>query len=247
MNLKIHYVSGANNVLAMFRSSRDLTRNPSTIRNVEGMFGSPASVGHIFRNDNTGVLAQPLPDVALIEPHNRIWYIIHKNLHKHLLGKSLSVLADQFTFWLRKEIDAIELVNDKDEWTLIPDFHYVVQMTVFTASTKALCGPHIFNLNPGFATNFWAFNSHVPKLIRSLPKWMITGAIRARDKLISSIAKYQVFAEEHFDTKQEAIEPQDWEPFYGHRIMRDRAVDFRGMDGFNAEARAASNLGMIWA
>jgi hypothetical protein len=244
IDMKIHFISGAENLLAIFRGSRDLTTTPSSILVLENAFGSPASVNHIMTKDKTGVSPQPLKGVEPIEPHNRIFHIMHKNLHTHLNGKGLAALGEKFTFYLQEEMSNLNI--GKDEWTEIPDLYRMVQMIVFTASTKALCGPHLFDLNPDFSSDFWEFDSHVPNLFRILPRWMIPAAYRVRDKLKVSIGKWHVFAEDHFDANLEAIKPQDWEEFYGTRLMRERQIDHRNIEGYTDEARAANDLGMIW-
>jgi len=243
MNMKVHFISGAENVLAIFRGSRDLTTTPSSILVLENAFGSPRDVSYIMLNDKTGVLPQPLKDAPPIEPQNRIFHIMHKNLHTYLAGKGLATLGEKFVSYLKMELEALDV--KKDEWTEIPDLYRMVQIVVFTASTKALCGPHLFDLNPGFASDFWEFDYHMPSF-KLLPRWMIPASYRIRDKLKESIARWHVFAEDHFDAKLEAIQPQDWEEYYGHRLMRERHLAHTNIEGYTAEARAANDLGMIW-
>lgn len=60
LNQKIYLISGAENVLALFRASRDMTTTLTTILVLENSFGTPASLRHIFTRDNTGVYLQPL-------------------------------------------------------------------------------------------------------------------------------------------------------------------------------------------
>lgn len=244
MNLKIHYISGAENILTLFRSSRDLTRTPSNIRILENIFGSPPDVGHILRNDKTGDFPQPLKDTPYIESRNRIFSITHKGLHSHFNGRGLVTLGDKFGSYLEEELENLPI--GKGEWTEVPDLYRMIQMVVFTASTKALCGLHIFDLNPDFASDFWEFDSHVPGLFKSIPRWIAPAGYRVRDKLKASIEKWHRFADEHFDTRLDVAQPQDWEEYYGHRLMRERRIDFGNIDGFTEEAAAAIDLGMIW-
>lgn len=244
MNLKVHYISGAENILTLFRNSRDLTTTPSTIRILESAFGSPPDVSHILLKDKTGVSPQPLKDAPYIEPHNRIFSIIHKGLHTHLNGRGLVTLGEKFGPYLEEELENLPI--GKEEWTEVPDLYRMITMVVFTASTKALCGPHIFALNPDFASDFWEFDYHVPTLFKSIPRWIAPTAYRIRDKLKESVQKWHAFADEHFDTSLEAVQPQDWEEYYGHRLMRERRIDHGNIDGFTKQAAASNDLGMIW-
>lgn len=245
MNRKIHYISGADNLLATLKNSRDLTADPTVMFALENAFGSPASASHVFMRDQTGSLTQPLSNAEFIEPHNRIFHIMHKLPHKYLNGRSITVLAEQTKYWLHKEIADIQI--SEDEWAYIPDFYHMAKTKGFTAFVKALCGPHIFELNPDFASDFWEFDSCMPNLFRTLPRWMIPRAFRVRDKLLRSIVKWHAFAAGNFDTEQEAREPKDWEEFYGARIMRERHREHRNVDDYNDTAIAANDLGMLWA
>ncbi|XMA15626.1 hypothetical protein WAI453_008417 [Rhynchosporium graminicola] len=75
---------------------------------------------------------------------------------------------------------------------------------------------------------------------------MIPKSFQVRDKLITSITKWHAYAEENFDKNDEALQNGEWEELYGARLMRQRHEDFTGIDDFNDEAYAASDLGMIW-
>ncbi len=244
MNRKAFYISGAENLLAIFRGSRDLTTTPSSILVLENAFGHPKSISHIMLEDNTGVLPQPLEGSAPIKPNNRIFSIMHKGLHTHLNGKGLAVLGDKFTSFLESGMEALRIGTD--EWTEVPDLYRLIQEVVFQASAKSLCGPHLFELNPSFTSDFWEFDSHVPSLFKLLPKWMVPAAYRARDRLNKSLMKWHAFAEEHFDAELEKRDPQMWEEYFGHRLMRERRTDMKQIDDYTDEARAANDLGMIW-
>ncbi len=240
----MHYISGAENLLAVFRGSRDLTTTPSSILVLENAFGSPASVSHIMLDDDTGVLPQPLEGTRDIAPNNRIFAIMHKGLHTHLNGKGLTVLGEKFSYFLQAELEALGIGTD--EWTEIPDLYRMIQEVIFKATTKALCGPHLFALNPDFTSDFWEFDSYVPSLFKLLPRWMVPAAYRVRDKLKTSLMKWHAFAEKHFYVELEKEQPQSWEEYFGHRLMRERMIAHKGIDGYNDEARAANDLGMIW-
>ncbi|KAK0125683.1 hypothetical protein ONS95_000314 [Cadophora gregata] len=244
LNTKLHFISGAESVLAIFKGSRDLTTAPASIRVLENAFGSPASVRHVYTRDNTGVFTQPLEDSNPLEPHNRIFAITHKSLHGLLQGNGLKELAARFMYFLEAELSALDVGHD--EWTNIPDFYDLVKKSVFKASTTALCGPTLFKLNPELTDDFWEFDVHMPMLFKNLPRWVIPRAFAIRDKLKASISKWHAYAEERFDHEDEALQKLEWEELFGTRLMRSRHVEFLAVDGFNEDAAAASDLGMLW-
>ena len=243
VNQQIYYVSGAESVLSMFRGSRHLTTVPSSLLVIENGFGMPSNAMQPLRRDNTGILEQPLPNSNPIEPHNRIWHLTHKQLHRNLAATGLAALAREFVTRLEAELDGLGI---GDEWTDVPDLYAVIQSTIFTASTTALCGPKIFALNPDFCKDFWVFDSELPGLFKSLPRWMIPKGFRIRDKMHASIMKWHKWAVENYDWKDEQLAKEEWEPCFGSKLMRERCREYRKIDGYTAEGRAAMDLGMIW-
>ncbi|PVH80017.1 cytochrome P450 [Cadophora sp. DSE1049] len=244
LNRKLHFISGSESVLAIFKGSRDLTTAPASILVLENAFGSPASTRHVFERDNTGVFTQPLEGSNNLEPHNRVFAITHRSLHGHLQGTGLKELATRFMYFLEAELSALDISHD--EWTAVPDFYDLLKKSVFKASTIALCGPTLFELNPELTDDFWEFDTHIAKLFKNLPRWLIPRSFAVRDKLKASISKWHVYAGERFDHGDEALQNLEWEELFGTRLMRTRQTDFASIDGYNEEAIAASDLGMIW-
>lgn len=243
LNRKIHFISGSESVLTLFRSSRDLTTAPTSILVLEGAFGSPASVRPAYERDNTGIFKDPLPGSNNLAPHNRIFHKSHKSLHKNLQGNALIDLADRFLKNLEAELSSLSVGH---EWTDVPDLYRIIQETVFKASTEAICGPHLFRLNPDFVADFWEFDTQLPNLFKSLPRWLIPRSYRNRDKLTSCIMRWHKFAREHVNPSDPDLEDVEWEEYFGARVMRERQKDIGEIDGFTDKALAATDLGMIW-
>lgn len=231
-------------MLALFRASRDVTTTPSAVLVLENAFGSPTSATPAFSRDNTGIFSQPLEGSKPLEPHNRLFHLSHKTVHNGLSGNGLVDLASRFMTLLEDELSKLDV---GDNWIDIPDFYSVIQHTVFKASTAALCGPHLFELNPDFTTDFWDFDTRMPGLFKNLPRWMIPKSFDVRDRLKSAILKWHKYANDHLDLNDPELAKQEWEEFFGAKVMRDRQRDYSGIDGMNKEALAANDLGMIWA
>ncbi|KAF8855617.1 cytochrome P450 [Acephala macrosclerotiorum] len=243
LNRKIHFISGSESVLTLFRSSRNLTTVPAAILVLEGAFGSPASARPTYERDNTGIFKEPLPGSNNLEPHNRIFHNSHKGLHKNLQGNALIDLADRFLKNLEAELSSLSIGY---EWTDVPDLYRIIKETVFKASTEAICGPHLFRLNSDFVADFWEFDTQLPQLFKSLPRWLIPKSFRNRDNLTACIMRWHKFAREHIDPSDPDLEYVEWEEYFGARVMRERQKELSQIDGFTDKALAATDLGMIW-
>ncbi|PQE15500.1 hypothetical protein CJF32_00006861 [Rutstroemia sp. NJR-2017a WRK4] len=243
-NQQYFFISGAQSILRFFRTSRELSTTPATVAILENVFGSPPETASILINDNTGFSVQPLEGSNPIPQDQRYHHIIHNTIHTNLMGVGLADLASRYLENLEKELDALS--GESEEWIEIPDLYTLVQNTIFKASTMAICGPHLFELNPTFTDDFWEFDIKVGGLIKGLPRFLVPSSYRVRDRLIDEIMKWHEFAESHIDRKDVELEKKLWEPYYGSKLVRDRARELSQIKGYNDKARAANDLGLIW-
>lgn len=244
-SLKLNFISGASNLNALLRQSRDLTTVPNAMFVVEGAFGSPAATRHIYADDDTGLLPQPREGSHPIASHNRIHYLSHKAMHSGLTGIGLAELADHFVTNLIVELQENTAISS-DDWVDIPDFYGLIKSSIFKASTTALCGPHLLALNPGFTEDFWDFDTRITGLFKRIPRWIIPKSYRVRDRLHTAIMKWHKFANEHLDWNDESLPEKQYEEYFGAKIMRSRQHYMSEIDGMRADAAAATDLGMIW-
>ncbi|TKA77372.1 hypothetical protein B0A49_01511 [Cryomyces minteri] len=243
-NQTIHVISGPEYINTLFKNSRDLTTKPSAVLVVENAFGAPAADHHILEADNTGFLQKPAEGSNPIKPHNRIFYLNHRDIHVNLTGAGLAELATRFMANLAQQLHANDDIG-YEEWVELPDLYSFLQLEVFKASMNALCGDHFFKLSPDFAADFWEFDKRMPGLFKSLPRWLIPRSYQIRDKLHGCMLTWQNYADEHFDWTDEAAKGKEWEPFFGAKIMRQRQQMFAAVEGLSKESAAANNLGML--
>lgn len=239
----LYFVSGADFVQGLFRSSRDLTTNPSTIRVLNNTFGWPTKELNILTRDESGFQAQPRAGTPHIEHHNRIYHHVHQTLHNNLSGTGLADLGPRFAANLEKELDKLEV---GEEWVEIENFYAIVQKVGFDASVGAICGPHFQRLNPDFTAEFWEYDSRMTYLFKNIPRFLVPRAYELRDKLRTDIIKWHRFARERVDPEDPEIAKLEWEEYFGSRLMRERAMHSAKVDGMSEEASAANDLGMIW-
>ena len=216
-----------------------------TLIAMHNAFGSPESSREANSRDNTGVLAQPLPGSNDIGAHNRLFHIMHRTSNDNLTGISLVELASRFMSNLEAELTILDI--GEDEWTAIPDFYAVVQKVVFNASTKALFGTHIFEIHPEVSTEFWEYGERIPELFKGIPHFFIPGAVRARDRILTTLKQWHAAAYEHCDLSVEKNQKAEWEPYFESKLVRDRLRGFSKIDGYEATALAAADLGLLWA
>ena len=232
-------------MLALFKASREVTTLDQPLIAMHNAFGSPESSREANSRDNTGVLAQPLPGSNDIVAHNQLFHIMHKTSNDNLTGSALAELASRFMSNLETELNTLDI--GEDEWTEIPDFYAVVQKIVFNASTKALFGTHIFEIHPDITTEFWEYDEWMPELFKGIPHFFIPGAIRARDRILSTLKQWHASAYQHCDLNIEENQKAEWEPYFGSKLVRDRLRGFSKIDGYETTSLAAVDLGLLWA
>lgn len=118
---------------------------------------------------------------------------------------------------------------------------------VFKASSQALCGPYLFELNPSIVEDFWEFDRNMPNLFKNIPRWMIPNAYRVRDKVLAEIKKWHLYSRERCDVKDEEIREVEWEPYFGSKYTRERQRLLGAIDGHDDDALVANDLAMLWA
>lgn len=122
-----------------------------------------------------------------------------------------------------------------------------MQDNIMTAAITAMFGPHLIALNPTFVQDFWSWNIDIGPLFMGLPRWLIPGAYRRRDKMLHSIERWHQYAHENYDCSNEDADDVDWEPFFGSRFSRRRQQMFGKWEAMDARAKAAEDMSFIWA
>jgi len=240
---KFYYISGPSIIQNLFRSSKDLTTDPSTIRVLHNTFGWPAKDMDILKRDKTGTQAQLRSGAPDIGAHNRIFHNVHLGVHNNLSGSGLADLGPRFARYLEDEMDALEI---SEEWIEIPNFYHLVRNVAFQASIKAIYGSHIQRIIPNLTRDFWDYDSRMTYLFKNIPRLFVPRAYELRDQLRADIMRWQKFAKENQDPEDEDMEKVEWEEFWGSKLMRERARFMNRIDGMTAEAWAANDLGMMW-
>lgn len=111
---------------------------------------------------------------------------------------------------------------------------------------EAVCGPHMFSLNPTFAEDFWAFDKNILSLLKGYPRWISPKAWESRDRCLQAVKSWHQYANEHYDDVE--IDPDtEYEPLFSAKFIRARQQYYSKIKSITADAKASVDLGLIWA
>ena len=195
-----------------------------------------------FKADDSGHHSKRNPG-SMTEPHNRIDFLTHETFMKSLNGPSLSRMSERFS---RSLSDRLEAVDVDADWREIPDLLGFVQMEVSTAVLEATFSPQLVAQNPTFVSDLFKYDSAVPTLSKGVPRCMAPEAYRIRDKMLQMIKNWHAYARKHFESNLIGADG-DFDPFWGSEHMRYRQKTLIKVDGFDEDALASLDLGLIWA
>jgi hypothetical protein len=84
------------------------------------------------------------------------------------------------------------------DWEELDDlgafFHSVISESII----EAILGPSFLLLNPNFNSELRVFDNDVPWLARGFPSFLLPGAHRRRERLMTQIKRWYANAREHF-------------------------------------------------
>ncbi|KAI0010843.1 cytochrome P450 [Xylariaceae sp. FL0662B] len=240
--LNFTLVARPEHVQIMFKSSRILSNKPITIYVLNHLLGAPKRILSFYDADDSGLAARARVG-SRVKPEDRVYYFQIRTAHKYLSGQHLQSLNERFVATLDRDLDATNVGND---WVEYPDLYKFLQRTVTHSSIETVFGSKLLELNRTFVEDFWEFEANAPNLLHGMPRWLIPGAYRVRDKLLKSFVKWHAYANSHFDCSKVGPDEPDWEPNFGSRLIRTRQDGLLKMEPMNAEARASEDLGLMF-
>ena len=238
---EIFLIQGQENIVSLFKQTTASTAtymHMFCLKNLFGMHRKPLSV---YEADDSGDRPEPYPG-STTASRNRIDFLTHESLVKFLSGPSLSRLFDRFN---RSLADRLTTVAIGVEWKEIPDFLDFIQMELSTAVLEAMMGPQLIAQNPTFVADLFRYDSAMPTLSKGLPRFMDPGAYATRDRMLFMIKRWYTYAREHFDESLVDADG-DFDPCWGSEHMRYRQKVLWNVEGFDVDAIASSDLGLIW-
>jgi hypothetical protein len=126
------------------------------------------------------------------------------------------------------------------EWATV-NFYDWLRGHMFTASTTALMGTRVLEMNPNLAGDFWVFDENFLKLVYGIPRFLAWKGHEARDHLMDGATRWLEEAGSHGDIDS----TEDWDPYYGSRFVREREkMDRRS--GICTRSRAGVKVGLLF-
>ncbi|KAF3905228.1 hypothetical protein ABW21_db0202389 [Orbilia brochopaga] len=152
--------------------------------------------------------------------------------------EGLNALSERFSVEWERQID--NAVGTTGEAAV--SLRMLMEHHFFWAATNVHFGRHFQEVAPDAAELFWKFEEGFLKLFQDTPKWMLPGAIRARDKLMSAVELWIVQAMRHCP---ELADDEIWNEWWGGRILWQR-VKMLAARGLSLRARAVQQFGLLW-
>lgn len=147
-----------------------------------------------------------------------------------IAARPVSAFAASFQKFFAEELDIFP-VNEWVEDVRIFEF-FKLQMSA--AATRAILGPRIIDLNPGFIDAFWRYEK-VPEILAfGLPPWLNRRAARIRDQFAAMCRKWYELANREFNWEGPDRDA-DWEPVFGSQVSKGLAQWAKDFD-FSAES-----------
>lgn len=240
---KLYLVAGADQLAALFKASKNLSTKSGVLLALENIFGTPSDVIPFYSADDSGIKSVPAPG-SKVKPEHRLNFFQVRAAHRHLAGNALVEMTEHFLGVLGQRIKDSQF---HEEWTEMPDLYRFLQYELLNAAVEALCGRYLLNQYPGFVDDFWEFDRSVPTLFKGPPRWLTPRPYRVRQRLLNAIKNWHRLAREHSDFTKTGPEDEEWEPYWGSKLMRARQDYTSGMHFMNADALAAEDLGLLSA
>ncbi|KAM5384726.1 hypothetical protein ACJA88_002573 [Fusarium oxysporum] len=117
---------------------------------------------------------------------------------------------------------------------------------MFRASTIALAGRKVFDIDPNFADVFWDYDEDFMPLLYGIPKFLCRKGSNARDKCLETVKGYLDQGWQNLDWRACHEQNPDWEPNFGSKLVREREVAMEKY-GIGLDGRASFQMGLIWS
>ncbi|KAF5001554.1 hypothetical protein FDECE_10902 [Fusarium decemcellulare] len=238
-NVHAYLIHGTRNVQQVFRCSKELTFEEFALRVAQKVKRLPAKDAALVAKDISGSSRQPLCETR---DEDRIWRKFHEIYESHLIGSTaVSCLTELF---INTMIDQLNTVGTQGPIECgVDEF---MKHHMFRASTIALAGRGVFDVDPKFAEVFWDYDEDFMSLLYGLPKFLCRKGWNARDKCLETVRSYLERGWQQLDwVACEETDPY-WEPNFGSKLVRQREVAMEKY-GIGLDGRASFQMGLIWS
>ncbi|GAP88932.1 putative cytochrome p450 family protein [Rosellinia necatrix] len=225
---RIYIITGGSNVSTIFRSS--FTSEPWILSILERSAGyTPTDMAHFYA-DRSGPFSLP-SSKDMNPPKKRIWYESHRMHDETLIAaRPINAFAMSFQRFFADELAFFPV----GEWVEDVRIFKFFKMQMSAAATRAIVGPRIIDLNPGFIDVFWEYEKVPEVLAFGLPPWLNRRAAKVRDRFGAMCRKWYELSDREFDWES-PDRHADWEPIFGSQISKGLAQWAKDFD-FSTES-----------
>ena len=200
----------------------------------------PSACIKVYAADNSGIRAQPTLG-SDVPPNRRIHHLTHMSMLKFMGGAGLTGWYQRWGTIFQANL---EKTNITEEWLEVPDLMSFFSEVFGSAILESMCGPVLRRLNPAFMQDLKTYHYDQPTRTKGFPEWMIPRAFAVRRKILQNIKDWHSVARTQFTTAN--IHDAQFDPWWGSDFMRGRQEIFSGIEEFDADSCASSDLGLIW-
>lgn len=194
-----------------------------------------------YREDNSGPYPKPYPG-SNVPSESRVDHITHKGFLMAFSGPGLTPTTQRFMEGLEARLDDLLL---SQEWTQFPDLVKFFQDVVGGSLVQAIFGPALLSINPTFLDDLWMFDNNVPWLARGVPRIILPGPYRIRQRLRNQLKNWYSYARKHFNKALIDING-DGDPIWGSELMRYRQRKVLKIPNHDDDSLASADLGLAW-
>ena len=205
------------------------------------LFGMPEKAIEVYASDDSGIKAQPLPGSDVL-PHHRIHHLTHISMLKFMGSTGL---AKWYERWAEIFLSHLQSLNVDEDWVEIPDLMDFFSEQFGSAVLESMCGPLLRKINPNFMQDLERYHYEQPKRSKCIPEWIMPQAYAVRRKILHNIKEWHANARVQAK-KNNVAHDADSNPWWGSEFMRNRQALFEGIEKFDYDAYASSDLGLIW-
>ena len=252
-NMKMYLVFGADNVALLFGNSKHLARDNLTKQAFHHSNTSQKppenTKGHSLRAN-----AKKIAEIG-DEEAARIGRKLHDMQHLYLSQPSeIKAITDRFSGFLQEQIE--DSLKPSSNVTLGANDHkhdspyqsknavslfQFLKHRMFIASTAALMGTRILELNRNLIEDYWAYDE---AFLLGLPELMYPAGESARDRLLSAVKHY---VEEGYKAEDRvAMDNSTWDRHFGCKLFRASLQEMSD-GGIAVEDQAGAILSLVWA
>ncbi|KAH7198438.1 cytochrome P450 [Fusarium flagelliforme] len=232
-----YLIHGTRSVQQVFRCSKELTFEEFALRVAQKVKRLPQKDVALVAKDVSGSARIPL---IPSRDEDRIWRKFHELYEHHLIGSTaVTGLTELFVGLMVNELETVQgpIEIGIDEF---------MRKHMFRASTIALAGQGVFDVDPNFADVFWEYDNDFMPLLYGLPKFLCRKGWNARDKCLETVKQYLKNGWQNLNWQASNETNPDWEPHFGSRLVREREVAMEKY-GIGLDGRASFQMGLIWS